>query len=214
MRVAVVDDSALFRRGLSLLLETVNVDVVVQAANADELLASVRHIQLDAVITDIRMPPTFTDEGLHLTELLRAEDPKRAVLVLSTYAEATYATRLLAGGVGGVGYLLKDRVDDAATVRDALVRLTRGETVIDADVVNRLVETPRPGQLDALTARERAVLALLAEGRSNAAIGHRLFLSEKTVERHVAGTFVKLGLQPDGDANRRVLAVLAYLQAH
>ena len=213
MRVAVVDDSVLFRRGLVLLLGTVGVEVVLEAGNGDELLAAIRHTSVDAVICDIRMPPTFTDEGLRLAEALRASTPRFPVLVLSTYAESAYATRLLADDPHSIGYLLKDRVDDASALGDALLRLTKGETVIDPEVVARLVDSPRRGRLDNLSDRERDVLGLLAEGHSNAHIAQRLFLSEKSVERHVAGTFLKLDLQPDGDRNRRVLAVLTYLQS-
>ena len=214
MRVALADDSTLFRQGLALLLEDHGVDVTDQLATGDQLLAAIRADPPDAAIVDIRMPPTFTDEGLVLADRIRELHPAVAVLVLSTYAETPYAIRLLQRGGRGVGYLLKDRVADASALIGALQRITSGEAVIDADLVATLVaQQHRAKQLDPLTTRERDILRLLAEGRSNAGIGKILHLSPKTVEPHVASVFLKLGLSSDADDNRRVLAVLAWLRA-
>ena len=213
MRVVICEDSALFRKGLALLLADLGVDVT-EVSAAAELHARMPAIGPDAVIVDIRMPPTFTDEGLIAAARIRRDHPRVGVLVLSTYAETAYAARLVEIGPTGVGYLLKDRVDDAATVRDALQRVVRGETVIDPEIVSRLLVRHREHDpLDRLTARERDVLTLMAEGRSNAAIARRLRLTDKTVESHIAAVFGKLGLQPATDDNRRVLAVLTWLRA-
>jgi DNA-binding NarL/FixJ family response regulator len=213
MRVMICDDSALFRRGLALLLTDVGVDIVGEAADAAQLQALIGRAQPGAVILDIRMPPTFTDEGLAAAAHLRRAHPELGILVLSTYAETAYAIRLLEIG-GGIGYLLKDRVDDAAAVRDALDRVVRGETVVDPDIVARLLTRHRAtDHLDRLTDRERTVLAQMAEGRSNAAIARRLHLAEKTVESHIATLLNKLHLEPTPDNNRRVLAVLAWMRA-
>ena len=214
MRVALADDSTLFRQGLALLLEDHGVDVIAQLATGDQLLAAIRADPPDAAILDIRMPPTFTDEGLLLADRIRELHPSVAILVLSTYAETPYAIRLLQGGGRGVGYLLKDRVADASALIGALQRITSGEAVVDADIVATLVaQQHRAKQLDPLTTRERDILRLLAEGRSNAGIGKILHLSPKTVEPHVASVFLKLGLSSDAHDNRRVLAVLAWLRA-
>ena len=165
------------------------------------------------MILDIRMPPTFTDEGLAAAAQLRGTYPHLGILVLSTYAETAYAVRLLEIG-GGVGYLLKDRVDDAESVRDALDRVARGETVVDPDIVTRLLTRRRAtDRLDGLTDRERTVLSQMAEGRSNAAIARHLHLAEKTVESHIATLLSKLHLEPTPHDNRRVLAVLAWMRA-
>ena len=214
MRVALADDSTLFRQGLALLLEDHGVDVIAQLATGDQLLAAIRADPPDAAILDIRMPPTFTDEGLLLADRIRELHPSVAILVLSTYAETPYAIRLLQGGGRGVGYLLNDRVADASALIGALQRITSGEAVVDADIVATLVaQQHRAKQLDPLTTRERDILRLLAEGRSNAGIGKILHLSPKTVEPHVASVFLKLGLSSDAHDNRRVLAVLAWLRA-
>jgi DNA-binding NarL/FixJ family response regulator len=214
MRVALADDSTLFRQGLALLLEDHGVGVTAQLATGDQLLAAIRADPPDAAILDIRMPPTFTDEGLVLADRIRELHPSVAILVLSTYAETPYAIRLLQGGGRGVGYLLKDRVADASALIGALQRITSGEAVVDADIVATLVaQQHRAKQLDPLTTRERDILRLLAEGRSNAGIGKILHLSPKTVEPHVASVFLKLGLSSDAHDNRRVLAVLAWLRA-
>jgi DNA-binding NarL/FixJ family response regulator len=196
-----------------MLLADVGVEVVEQAHDTAHLYAALPTSTPDAVILDIRMPPTFTDEGLTAAADLRRDYPNLGILVLSTYAETTYAIRLLDIGPG-VGYLLKDRVDDATTLRDAIQRVTRGETVVDPDIVNRLFTRRREQNiLDRLTERERQVLALMAEGRSNTAIARTLYLGEKTVESHIASVMTKLDLGPTPDNNRRVLAVLTWMRA-
>jgi DNA-binding NarL/FixJ family response regulator len=215
MRVALADDSALFRRGLALQLHDVDVDVAWQAADIPEALSRLDHDPPDVIVLDIRMPPRFAEEGLDAAEQIRQRHPAVAILVLSTYAETHYAARLLGIGPSAVGYLLKDRVVDAANLRDALERLCRGEAVIDEGIVARLVGRPRlDTALTRLSDRERSVLALMAEGRSTAGIAQRLFLSPKTVETYVNAVFTKLGLVSNGEDNKRVLAVLAYLRAH
>ena len=214
MRVALADDSALFRQGLATLLQASGVEVVAQAASGVELLEVVAEDPPDAVVLDLRMPPSFTDEGLVTAEQLRARFPRLGVLVLSTYAEVAYAARLLEAGTGHVGYLLKDRVEDSDALRDALARIVAGESVVDADIVRRLLGRQRTSTaVDQLTARERDVLRLMAEGRSNASIGTELYLSAKTVETHIAQVFAKLGLPPSSADNRRVLAVLTWLRS-
>jgi DNA-binding NarL/FixJ family response regulator len=214
VRVALADDSALFRRGLATLLEASGVSVTAQVPTGVELVHAVAADPPDAVVLDLRMPPTFTDEGLVAAERLRARHPTLGVLVLSTYAEVAYAARLLETGTGYVGYLLKDRVEDSDALRDALVRIVAGEAVIDPDIVRRLLGRQRTtSAVDQLTAREQDVLRLMAEGRSNARIGRELYLSPKTVETHIAGVFNKLGLPQSSDDNRRVLAVLTYLRS-
>lgn len=213
MRVALADDSALFRRGLATLLEASGVTVSAQVASGVELLPAVADDPPDAVVLDLRMPPTFTDEGLVAAEHLRARHPSLGILVLSTYAEVAYAARLLETGAHHVGYLLKDRVEDSDALHDALVRVVAGESVVDPDIVRRLLARRRTtAAVDQLTPREREVLGLMAEGRSNQRIGRELFLSAKTVETHIAAVFAKLGLQQGSDDNRRVLAVLTWLR--
>jgi DNA-binding NarL/FixJ family response regulator len=213
VRVALADDSALFRRGLAALLEATGVTVTAQLPSGVELVRAVAVDPPDAVVLDLRMPPTFTDEGLVAAEQLRGRHPSLGILVLSTYAEVTYAARLLETGTRHVGYLLKDRVEDSEALRDALVRVVAGESVVDPDIVRRLLgRQRRTAAVDQLTAREREVLGLMAEGRSNQRIGRDLFLSAKTVETHIAAVFAKLGLPPSADDNRRVLAVLTWLR--
>ncbi|WP_261556658.1 response regulator transcription factor [Frankia tisae] len=216
MRVAIADDSALFREGLAMLLTATGAEVVAQTATADELLRGLGHSRPDAVILDIRMPPTFTDEGLVAAEQIRAQHREIAVLVLSTYAETPYALRLLGGGGGGgggFGYLLKDRVDDVVALQDALRRLIDGRLVLDEEIVaGLLAHRRRADDLARLTPRERTVLAHMAEGRSNHGIGARLHLAPKTVENHIAGVFSKLGMPASADDNRRVLAVITWLR--
>jgi DNA-binding NarL/FixJ family response regulator len=213
VRVALADDSALFRRGLATLLEASGVEVTAQVPSGTELLVAVAADLPDAVVLDLRMPPSFTDEGLVVAEQLRGRFPALGVLVLSTYAEVSYAARLLQSGTRHVGYLLKDRVEDSDALLDALRRIVSGESVVDPDIVSRLLgRTRTTSAVDSLTAREQAVLRAMAEGRSNAAIGKELFLSAKTVETHIAAVFAKLGLPPSSDDNRRVLAVLTYLR--
>ena len=213
MRVVVADDVMLTREGIVRLLRDAEIDVVAQAENADELL---RHVQLarpDAAIVDIRMPPTHTDEGLVAAQRIRRDHPAVGVLVLSQYVEPSYALRLLEEHPERVGYLLKERVFDVAILVDALRRIADGETVVDPTIVSRLLgRGRRDDPLAALTAREREVLGLLAEGLSNKAIAARLFVTERTVEAHVKQIFLKLRLQTSPDSHRRVLAVLAYLR--
>jgi DNA-binding NarL/FixJ family response regulator len=217
IRVVLADDSVLLREGISRLLVEAGFDVVALAGDADELLAAVRTHRPDVAITDIRMPPTQTDEGLKAATAIREEHGAAVgVLVLSQYVETTFALRLVAGGAGGaggVGYLLKDRVDDLDDFADAVRRIAKGGSVIDPEVVAQLVGRRRAKvPLDDLTEREREVLALMAEGRSNQAICDRLFLAPKTVEAHIANIFSKLELLPAPDDHRRVLAVLAHLR--
>lgn len=213
MRVVLCDDSGLFRAGLVALLRELGLDIVGEADNAVRLLEMVEGVLPDAAIVDLRLPPTFGDEGLVAALTIRERHPGVGVLVLSTYVETSYAVRLLQGNARGVGYLLKDRVDDAATLLTGIERVARGETVIDPLIVTRLLDRSNAAQtLDVLSRREREVLALLAQGRTNSAIAESLFLSPKTVEAHVASTFTKLGITSAPDANRRVLAVLTYLR--
>jgi serine/threonine-protein kinase len=214
----VADDAVLFREGLCRLLADGGFDVVGQAANPDELLAIIRESPPDRIpdvaVVDIRMPPSHTVEGLEVARTIRSEHPDVAVLVLSQYIETEHAMDLLGDGVGGTGYLLKDRVSDLEGFRDAVRRVGDGGSAVDPEVIAHLVHRRRADDpLTLLTDREREVLELMAEGCSNRAIGARLFLSEKTVEAHVRGIFTKLGLLPAPDENRRVLAVLAFLRA-
>jgi DNA-binding NarL/FixJ family response regulator len=214
VRVVLADDSVLLREGLARLLAEAGFDVVGQCGTADELLRLVRATQPDVAVVDIRMPPTHTNEGLVAADAIRSEFGGRiGVLVLSQYVETEFALRLVTDGGGGVGYLLKDRVADVREFAEALRRVARGGSVIDPEVVALLVNRRRArGPLDDLTEREREVLALMAEGRSNQAICDGLFVTPKTVEAHIASIFSKLELLPAQDDHRRVLAVLAYLR--
>lgn len=218
MRVAIADDAVLFREGLARLLLDDGFDVVGQASDADELLTIIRDAPQsrlpDVAIIDIRMPPTHSTEGLVAAKTIRADHPEVGVLVLSQYVETEHAMDLLGDGNGGTGYLLKDRVSDLDGFRDAVRRVGDGGSATDPEVIAQLFgrRRARDPMVD-LTEREREVLALMAEGRSNRAIGASLFLSEKTVEAHVRGIFTKLGLVPASDENRRVLAVLAFLRS-
>ena len=214
MRVVLVDDLALFRKGLAALLEAIGVEVVGQAGTAEEGLTQVALTTPDVVVMDIEMPPTFTDEGLVAARQLKERYPGIGVLVLSGHVRPAPAARLLDGQLNGVGYLLKQRVDDAEPLRDALDRIRRGELVLDSDVVQALLRRRQNAQpLAELSSREREVLALMAEGRSNAGIAQKMNLAVKTVEKSVASIFIRLELQTDTDDNRRVLAVLAWLRA-
>jgi DNA-binding NarL/FixJ family response regulator len=214
LRLVIADDSLLLREGIALLLVEAGFEVVGQAGGPDELLTAVREQRPDVAIVDIRMPPTHTDEGLRAAEAIRAEHGNAVgILVLSQYVETTFALRIVADGSGGVGYLLKDRVEDLDDFSDAIRRIARGGSVIDPEVVAQLVGRRRARlPLDDLTEREREVLALMAEGRSNQAICDRLFLAPKTVEAHIANIFSKLELMPAPDDHRRVLAVLAHIR--
>jgi DNA-binding NarL/FixJ family response regulator len=213
MRVVIADDSILLREGVSRLLAEAGFEVVGQAGDADELLREVEDKAPDVAIVDIRMPPTHTDEGLQAARELRTRYPSLGVLVLSQYVRPSYAFELLADDARGVGYLLKDRVSNLDELSDAVTRVGGGGSVLDPSVVSQLVGRRRQGHdaVDDLSEREREVLALMAEGRTNRAIAERLFITERTVEKHVKSIFGKLALPASADAHRRVLAVLAYL---
>ena len=214
MRVVIADDEVLLREGLERLLTEAGFDVVGKVGTADELRRKVELTRPDVAIVDIKMPPSHTDEGLVAAEAIRDSHPQTAVLVLSHYLESRYALQLIEHHPGGSGYLLKERVSDLAVFTDALARLQEGESVVDPTIVSRLVNRARPNsRLDELSKREREVLALIAEGRSNKGICERLFLSPKTVEAHVKHIFMKLGIEESGDDHRRVLAVLAFLRS-
>jgi DNA-binding NarL/FixJ family response regulator len=214
VRVVVADDVMLTREGIVRLLTDAGIDVVAEADDAERLLREVRLKRPDAAIVDIRMPPTHTDEGLVATHRIRTEHPDVGVLVLSQYVEPSYALRLLEEHPERVGYLLKQRVFDVAVVVDALRRIAEGETVVDPTIVSRLFARRREADpIDELSARERDVLGLVAEGLSNAEIGRRLFITERTVEAHVQQIFLKLGIEQTRATNRRVRAVLAFLRS-
>lgn len=212
LRVAVADDSVLLREGLVRVLQEAGVEVVGAFGDADALLAAVPALAPDAVVLDVRMPPTFRDEGVRAAIALRAAHPAVAILLLSQYVEVAYAQELLAAGTGGVGYLLKDRVVSLDEVRDALERVAAGGTVLDPEVVTQLMAR-RVDPLQSLTTREREVLELMAQGRTNAAIASALFIGVGAVEKHISSIFGKLGLDDAAGDHRRVLAVLAWLQA-
>jgi DNA-binding NarL/FixJ family response regulator len=212
-RVVLADDSVLFREGIARLLGETGFEVIAQCGTADDLLLKVRSYEPDVAIVDIRMPPTHTDEGLHAAQEIRQRHPRVGVLVLSQYVESGYALELLADSAEGVGYLLKDRVGDVTEFAAAVRRVADGGTALDSEVVSRLVGSRRgTGPLDQLTAREREVLQLMAEGRSNQGIAERLVITERAVEKHVTSIFQKLRLPPASADHRRVLAVLTYLR--
>ena len=213
MRVVIAEDLALLRDGLTRLLRDNGFDVAAAVTDGDALIDAVSHDQPDIAIVDIRLPPTFRDEGLRAALELRERFPETAVLVVSQYVEHSYAAELLADGRGGTGYLLKDRIMNVDEFVDAVRRVAAGGTVIDPDVVAQLFSRRRSEPLEQLTPREREVLALMAEGRSNAAIAEQLVLTVGAVEKHVASIFSKLRLPPSESDHRRVLAVLTYLSA-
>jgi DNA-binding NarL/FixJ family response regulator len=212
VRVVLAEDSVLLREGVARLLRDAGFEVAGQASNADELMLKVRSYSPDVAIVDIRMPPTHTDEGLRAAQEIRAKHPGTGVLVLSQYAEPAYAMELLADSAEGVGYLLKDRVSDVNEFCAAVKRVAEGGSALDPTVVSQLVgRRRRDDPVSDLTPRETEVLELMAEGRSNQAIGERLFITPRAVEKHVTSIFGKLGLPATAEDHRRVLAVLAYL---
>ncbi|MGW3118148.1 LuxR C-terminal-related transcriptional regulator [Streptomyces sp. NPDC001107] len=214
MRVVIAEDAAVLRELLAQMLTERGHQVCAAVGDADGLRAAVAEHRPDVGVVDIRMPPTHTDEGLRAAIDVRREYPGTGVLLFSQYIETKYARRLLAEGSAGIGYLLKDRVANVAEFTDALTRVAAGGTALDPEVVTQLAGAGRRSEdLETLTAREREVLALMAQGRSNAAIAQTLVVSAGTVEKHVAAVFGKLGLAASEDANRRVLAVLRYLGA-
>ncbi len=214
MRVAIAEDSGLFRSSLVLLLNSLGAEVTTAVPSGAELLAAIEASPPDAAILDIRMPPTFTDEGIRTAHELRSLHPDVGILVLSTYAETRYASQLLEIVSAGVGYLLKDNVTDADALMDSLARVADGGTVLDPAIVRRLLERNRkPSMTATLNERELAVLRHMAQGRSNLGIARELFLSARTVETHVTSVFTKLGLTQSDTTNNRVRAVLAFLRS-
>lgn len=212
MRVVLAEDSVLLREGLVRLLGEAGCEVAAAVGDGPGLLDAVREHRPDVAVVDVRMPPSFTDEGLRAALAVRAERPETAVLVLSQYVEESYAGELLATG-GGVGYLLKDRVSALAELSEALERVSGGGTVLDPTVVSQLFAARRSTPLQRLTAREREVLGLMAQGLTNGAVARSLVVSLKAVEKHVSAIFDKLDLPPSQDEHRRVLAVLEWLRA-
>ncbi|GAA0896985.1 response regulator [Virgisporangium aurantiacum] len=211
MRVVLAEDSVLLREGLVGLLQRFGCEVVAALGSTDGLADAVTRLTPDVLITDVRLPPTFTDEGLRAAVAIRARRPDLPVLVLSQYVEQTYAAELLDSGHEGVGYLLKDRIGEVEEFVDAVRRVAAGHTVVDPHVVRQLLGR-RKDPLHRLTPREREVLALMAEGRSNAAIARAMVITEAAVAKHISGLLGKLDLPPDADDHRRVRAVLAYLR--
>ncbi|WP_328385494.1 response regulator transcription factor [Streptomyces sp. NBC_00400] len=211
MRVVIGEDNALLREGLVLLLTSAGHEVVAVAASGPEVLPALLAHRPDAAVLDVRMPPSFRDEGLRAALAARREIPGLPVLVLSQYVEETYAVELLGGGAGGVGYLLKDRVGRVDEFLSALERVAAGGTALDPEVVTELLTRRRDAPLDALTPREREVLQLMAQGRDNATIAQLLVVSDRAVSKHIGNIFAKLGLPASDSGHRRVLAVLAYL---
>ncbi|GAA1036718.1 response regulator [Virgisporangium ochraceum] len=214
MHVVIAEDLALLRDGLTRLLQAFDFQVVAAVDNGPALLPALVEHRPDVAVVDVRLPPTFTDEGLQAAVAARSRIPGLPILVLSQHVEQLYARELLTDGTGGVGYLLKDRVSNVAQFIDAVKRVAAGGTVMDPEVVAQLLaRRRRDDPLENLTAREREVLGQMAEGRSNAAIAGKLFVTEKAISKHINSIFTKLGLPPSDDDNRRVLAVLAYLNS-
>jgi DNA-binding NarL/FixJ family response regulator len=214
VRIVIAEDLFLLRDGLCRMLEAHGFEISAAVDNGADLLAAVTSSRPDLAVVDVRLPPSFTDEGLRAALAARRAVPGLPVLVLSQYVEQLYARELLAGGSGGLGYLLKDRVFDSAQFVDAVRRVAAGGTAMDPEVIDRLlVRNSGDNAIGALSPREREVLGLMAEGRTNAAIAQRLVITERAVAKHTASIFLRLGLQPSDDDNRRVLAVLAYLSA-
>jgi serine/threonine-protein kinase PknK len=213
VRVILADDAVVVREGVARLLADHGIEVVAQVGDADALRQVVRDARVDVVVTDIRMPPDFTDDGLRAAEDIRAERPEVAVLVLSQYVDVAYAVRLMQHETGGVGYLLKDRILDVPALIETMRRVAAGESIVEPTLVQELVDAPkREDPLAALTPREREVLALMAEGRTDRGIRERLWVSQKTVEAHVRSIFRKLNLPATPSENRRVHAVLTFLK--
>jgi DNA-binding NarL/FixJ family response regulator len=213
LRLVVAEDDTLLREGLIRILTESGFEILGHAQTAEDLIRKVGALHPDVAIIDIRMPPTHTDEGLQAAAVIGQQYPEISILVLSHYLESAYAMRLLTHKTQGVGYLLKDSVSDIESLTDAIHRVARGGTAIAPAIVTRLVARQRkPSALDQLTKREREILALMAEGRSNHAIGDTLYITDKTVETHVRNIFSKLGLPPTDNNHRRVLAVLTYLR--
>ena len=213
-RIVLADDAFIIREGVRLVLENEGYEIAAMAEDYDELLAAVDEHDPDVVVTDIRMPPTKTDEGIRAARRIKEEHPKIGVVVLSQYVEPDYALKLLADGSSGLAYLLKERVGDSGALADAVERVAAGESKIDPKVVDALVEgrlNKKETKIDRLTPRETEVMGELASGKSNRAIAEALFLSERAVEKHINSIFTKLDLLPERETNRRVLAVLLYL---
>ncbi|HEY0450810.1 response regulator transcription factor [Actinophytocola sp.] len=212
MHVVIAEDSVLLRAGLQRLLADENIETVAAVEDGDGLLVAVSEHRPDLAIVDVRMPPTFTDEGLRAALRAREQQPGLPVLVLSQYVEERYAVELLSGGAGGVGYLLKERVADVAEFVDAVHRVASGGTCIDQEVIAQLMARGRRNPIDVLTPREREVLGLMAQGLTNVAIAKSLTVSDGAVEKHVGNIFSKLGLEPSAEEHRRVRAVLTFLE--
>lgn len=212
MRILICEDSVLLREGLARLLQDAGHEIVAALPDASELHETVAETTPDLCILDVRLPPTFTDEGIREALVLRRQNPQLPVLVLSQYVEERYASDLIAGQGGALGYLLKDRVADVAEFVESVERIASGATVLDPEVVAQLLtRRNQDDRMRALTERERMVLALIAEGKSNQAIAGILFVSEASVEKHITAIFQKLGLEPDESGNRRVLATIAHI---
>jgi DNA-binding NarL/FixJ family response regulator len=212
MRVVIAEDSVLLRAGIQRLLADEDIETVAAAEDGEGLLIAVSEHRPDLAIVDVRMPPSFTDEGLRAALKAREQQPGLPVLVLSQYVEERYAVELLSGGAGGVGYLLKERVADVAEFVDAVHRVAGGGTCIDQEVIAQLMARGRRNPIDVLTPREREVLGLMAQGMTNVAIAKSLTVSDGAVEKHVGNIFSKLGLEPSAEEHRRVRAVLTFLE--